>query len=62
MKVAILAYVDPGSGLLLWQLILAAFTGFVFSLKKARAFVRHLIRKCFGCSDYAPKLEIKKKR
>ncbi|HEV2391970.1 MAG TPA: hypothetical protein VG146_06360 [Verrucomicrobiae bacterium] len=35
----ILAYVDPGSGLLIWQAIIAAFLGLLFYLKKSRDWI-----------------------
>lgn len=41
-------YVDPGSGLLVWQMILAAMVGTLFYLKKFRALVGKLGRKLFG--------------
>ena len=42
---ACLAYIDPGSGLLAWQVIVAAFVGCLFYLKKVRSFVARLGRK-----------------
>ena len=46
--VTMLAYVDPGSGMLAWQLVAAAFLGFVFYLKRVRAFFGKIGRKIFG--------------
>jgi len=43
-----LAYVDPGSGMLAWQLVVAAFLGFVFYLKRVRAFFGKIGRKILG--------------
>ncbi len=43
-----LAYIDPGSGVLAWQLIVAGFLGFVFYLKKVRSFFGRLGRKILG--------------
>ena len=43
---AILAYVDPGTGLLAWQAIVAAFVGAFFYVKKTRDWVFGLFRKC----------------
>ena len=48
MTLLVLAYVDPGSGLLIWQLVLSAVAGFIFSLKKLRAFLGHRIQKFVG--------------
>jgi hypothetical protein len=45
--IILLAYVDPGSGLLLWQMLLAALVGLVFYLKKTRDFVLGVFRKLF---------------
>ena len=42
-----LAYVDPGSGLLLWQMIAAAVVGCFFYLKKVRAILFRLMMKPF---------------
>jgi hypothetical protein len=41
----LLAYVDPGSGLLVWQMIGAAFVGSVFYMKKTRDSIMRLGRK-----------------
>ena len=43
-----LMYVDPGSGLLVWQMIVAAMVGALFYLKKFRALVGKLGRKLLG--------------
>jgi hypothetical protein len=42
------AYVDPGSGLLVWQMMVAACVGCLFYLKKFRQFVFRLGRKLTG--------------
>jgi len=42
-----LAYIDPGSGLLLWQMITAAVVGCLFYFKKVRTFLFRLITKPF---------------
>ena len=34
-----LAYIDPGSGALVWQILVAAIMGFLFYLGKVRAFI-----------------------
>lgn len=39
------AYVDPGSGLLLWQLLAAACVGALFYIKKCRDFLARLGRR-----------------
>ncbi|HZO84847.1 MAG TPA: hypothetical protein VFC26_06515 [Verrucomicrobiae bacterium] len=44
----ILLYVDPGSGLLVWQLIVAAMVGTLFYLKRFRSLVGKLGRKLLG--------------
>ena len=41
----IFAYIDPGSGLLAWQAIVAAVLGAVFYLKKSRAWVVRQMRR-----------------
>jgi hypothetical protein len=43
-----LLYVDPGSGLLVWQTILAALVGSLFYVKKARGFIGKLGKKLLG--------------
>ena len=40
-----LAYVDPGSGMLAWQLIVAGFVGLLFYLKKILGFFGKVGRK-----------------
>jgi hypothetical protein len=44
----IFAYVDPGSGLLAWQLVVAGFVGLLFYLKKVRSYFGRIGRKMFG--------------
>jgi len=39
-----MAYIDPGSGLMLLQIISAAFCGFLLSLKKVRTWLVRLFR------------------
>ncbi len=43
----ILAYIDPGLGLLLWQAIVAAFLGVLFYVKRTRAFIVSFFQKLF---------------
>ena len=43
-----LLYVDPGSGLLVWQMIVAAMLGALFYLKKFRALMVKMGRKLLG--------------
>ena len=51
----IIAYIDPGSGALLWQTIVAAFVGFLFYLKKTRRWiVADVFRKMFGRGQKPP--------
>jgi hypothetical protein len=44
----IFAYVDPGSGLLAWQMVVAACVGALFYVKKFRTFLGKVARKLFG--------------
>lgn len=39
------AYIDPGSGLLLWQLLGSLFIGLLFYVKRFISFVKKLIHK-----------------
>jgi len=43
VPMVILAYVDPGTGLLMWQAIVAAFVGTFFYVKKTRDWVLRII-------------------
>lgn len=45
--VNLLAYVDPGSGLLVWQMLVAACVGVLFYVKKTRTFLKNQVRKLF---------------
>jgi hypothetical protein len=42
-----LAYIDPGSGLLVWQMIAAAVVGCLFYVKKIRLALYRLVTKPF---------------
>jgi hypothetical protein len=42
---SVLAYVDPGLGLLAWQAVVAAFLGFLFYVKQTRRWVAGVFRK-----------------
>jgi hypothetical protein len=42
------AYIDPGSGLLIWQVITAACVGVLFYIKKVRKFFGTMGRKILG--------------
>ena len=44
----LLLYVDPGSGLLAWQMIVAAMVGALFYLKRFRLMLGKLGRKLIG--------------
>ena len=44
----LLLYVDPGSGLLVWQMIVAAMVGTLFYVKKFRTLVGKLGRRLLG--------------
>jgi len=39
-----LAYIDPGLGTLVWQVIVSAFVGLLFYLKKSRRWLMELIK------------------
>lgn len=42
-----LAYVDPGSGQLIWQLLVAVCVGGLFYIKRVRGFLGKLVKKWF---------------
>jgi hypothetical protein len=42
-----LAYVDPGSGQLIWQMLAAACVGGLFYIKRVRVFLGGLVKKWF---------------
>ena len=44
----LIAYVDPGLGMLIWQTIVAAFVGAIFYMNKTRRWIVAGIRKIFG--------------
>ena len=44
---AVIAYIDPGLGALVWQSIVAAFVGFFFYLKKTRQWIVGGVLKLF---------------
>ena len=46
----IFAYIDPGTGLLVWQAIVAACLGGLFYLKKTRAWLLRQLRRPFRSS------------
>lgn len=46
-----LAYVDPGSGLLIWQALVAAFLGALFYFKRVRDAIVRFFKKLFGRGD-----------
>ena|SRR5580704_10530295 len=43
----LLAYVDPGSGQLIWQMVVAACVGGLFYIKRVRGFLGRLVKKWF---------------
>lgn len=59
MAVNLLAYIDPGSGLLVWQFVVAAFVGFIFYLKKTRKIILACVRKPFRKNPPPPVAEWK---
>ena len=52
----LLAYIDPGTGLLIWQSIVAAFVGAVFYFKKTRDWIVKQFRRLFrrGTTEETP--------
>ena len=42
-QTTVYAYTDPGSGVLLWQILLAAFIGVMFYVRRIIAWARHLV-------------------
>lgn len=54
-----LAYIDPGSGLLLWQGIVAAFVGLIFYLKQTRKWIARQFRRLMGRADKVESAELK---
>jgi hypothetical protein len=46
-----LAYVDPGSGQLIWQMIIAGCVGALFYIKRVRVFLGKLFTKWFKKKD-----------
>lgn len=49
VRLMFVIYADPGSGMLIWQLITAAFLGFLFYFK-------HILRKARAILGRKPKL------
>jgi hypothetical protein len=47
----ILAYVDPGSGQLIWQMLVAGLVGALFYVKRIRVFLKKLFAKWFNKKD-----------
>jgi hypothetical protein len=43
----IMAYIDPGSGLLVWQAVMATMLGFLFYMKRTRDFIVRFVKKLF---------------
>ncbi len=52
-NMACLGYIDPGSGLLVWQMVVAAFVGLVFYLKRTRDWIFGLFRRLFRAEERA---------
>jgi hypothetical protein len=46
MKI-VLAYVDPGLGLLAWQTVVGVFVGLLFYLKKTRTWLLRVLQRAF---------------
>jgi hypothetical protein len=47
IAVIMLAYIDPGTGTLIWQAIISSIVGMFFYLKKTRVWVVGLFQKLF---------------
>lgn len=56
MKISLLAYIDPGLGLLAWQAFVGACLGLLFYLKKTRKWFVKQFQKLFG-ADKQPEEE-----
>lgn len=54
-----LAYIDPGSGLLLWQGIVAAFVGLLFYLRQTRKWIVRQLQRVLGRAGKAKTAEPK---
>jgi hypothetical protein len=50
----LIAYVDPGLGMLIWQTIVAAFVGAIFYMNKTRRWIAATIRNLFGRGEKTP--------
>jgi hypothetical protein len=48
---SLFAYIDPGSGLLIWQVVMAVCVGVLFYLRKVRKFFGKLGRKILGRAE-----------
>jgi hypothetical protein len=44
----ILAYIDPGTGALIWQSIIGVFVGILFYLRRTRKWIGGLVGKVLG--------------
>ncbi|HSY74940.1 MAG TPA: hypothetical protein VK810_05680 [Dongiaceae bacterium] len=44
----LIAYVDPGLGMLIWQTVVAAFVGTIFYMNKTRRWIVATIRNIFS--------------
>jgi len=51
LSICPLAYVDPGSGQLIWQMVVAACVGALFYIKRFRTFLANLFAKWFKKKD-----------
>ena len=47
----VIAYIDPGSGLMLVQIIAAAFCGMALSLRKVRTWIKSLVKRDKDASE-----------
>jgi hypothetical protein len=45
------AYIDPGSGLLLWQAVVGACLGCVFYVRKSRRWIIGRVQRLFGRAE-----------
>ena len=58
----ILAYIDPGSGALIWQSIIGVFVGMFFYLRKTRKWIGRLMGRVFGIGQRRPKPAVRRSR
>ena len=55
----LLAYIDPGTGLLIWQTVVAVVLGLLFYVKKVRKWFVGIFRRLFGADKPAEQSALK---